>query len=97
MATSPIGGMNLSTDTGGLGSMMSGIFGSIAKGTSQCGSRPICVGTGSLCAEKNKAYNECLQKDIAAKTTIQTNKMVIIVVGLISVVVVLSIILKNRR
>lgn len=81
------------SDVTGIGS----VFGAISQGTSECGSRPICVGGGLGCEEKQRLYNACLQKNIDSKTVQSKNKTVIIVVGIVAAVIILALILKRKR
>lgn len=81
------------SDVSGIGS----VFAAISQGTSACGSRPICVGTGSLCQEKQQMYNECLKKNIDADTVKSTNKTRIIIFGIVAAVIILALILKSRK
>lgn len=51
----------------GLGST----FSSVAQGTEECGSKPLCAFT-SACKDKQNAYNECLQRTSAINSDNQT-------------------------
>lgn len=96
--------INLATDSLGLGSLFGG-FTSSTKGTEDCGAKPTCISLSknSQCAQKNKAYQDCILKSQEVKLKMsQTQQpqnsispIMLMVIGLIVLIIVVLLFKKN--
>lgn len=98
----PIPSLNLSSDSLGLGTLFSSVFGG-QQGTAECGARPNCI-IGSSCKDRKEAYEECVArtqannainaKNAVATTAIteeqKTKRMIYIAIAIAIVFVVIA-------
>lgn len=94
---------SFSNDAGGLGSAFTGIFSSISRGTSDCGSRPICLTRGSNCEAKLATYNECLNNSNSARYSAQAEvaksnvKTYVIGAVVVALLIIVALFLFSRK